>query len=338
MESKFAHVLLESCLKMMSLTEANIFILIEAEDNRRYYGGKKHLCEAFGRGALQPTSMDVEMEANVHTTCLSPKPSSLPDGTSWSSIGTVTNLPHHNLDDGRLVSFGGSGSPSTTATAKLAGQKRSLSASNQPHVKHLKIEAADEDQTSTYDIKDEPLAGDTESSVLSVNGYIEGRNDSETVIDDEDDDIVVLNEDNPISATMTMTASDIAPIGAAQWIMEQLQTDQTTLRKLQAVQALQNLDVLQEKDSVERKIVLSLFYSLGSHFASSFMQGGDNDKDSRENIFQNVWTLMSNLQNFANLKVPRKDGMLGTLISRCKDSFFAPYRLKKFKTNKKEKS
>merc|ERR1712228_1018978 len=106
-------------------------------------------------------------------------------------------------------------------------------------------------------------------------------------------------------------------------------TDQTTLKKLEAVQRLANPDVLREKDSVERKIVFSLFYSLGSHFSSSFLEGGD-DKHSRETIFQKVWLLLSNLQPYANLKVPRNDGTIGNLISRCKDSFFSPYRNKKF--------
>lgn len=82
MEAKFALALMESTLKLVSLADANIFILVEAEDNRRYYGGKKHLCDAFASGVLYPEATDVEVETNVEISSLSPK------------------YPHHQTGDG----------------------------------------------------------------------------------------------------------------------------------------------------------------------------------------------------------------------------------------------
>jgi len=73
MEAKFALAIMESTLKLVSLADANIFILVEGEDNRRYYGGKKHLCDAFSNGVLFPEITDAELVSNVDVSSLSPK-------------------------------------------------------------------------------------------------------------------------------------------------------------------------------------------------------------------------------------------------------------------------
>ena len=73
MEAKFALALMESTLKLVSLADANIFILVQGDDNRRYYGGKKYLCDAFANGVLFPEATDVEMETNIEISSMTPK-------------------------------------------------------------------------------------------------------------------------------------------------------------------------------------------------------------------------------------------------------------------------
>ena len=340
MEAKFASVLLESALKLMTLTEANIFILIEAEDSRRYYGGKEYLCEQFRKGALQPTDADVEMEADVNITSLSPKREKPSSGlsTNWDLVAHATQHPPSSFS---AALPGGEALASTTSVKMLSG-KRKIPTDKQTGLdaKFPKLEVRDKEVTC--EIKEEIVEVSGVKtlvdgpSVVEYNGVVDGLGG---VVDGlggaedgqsgagEDDDDVVLVEDLPGDNRKEF---DFPP-----WIMEQLQNDSTALKKLDAVQNFTNPDILQEKDSVERKIVLSLFYSLGSPFASHFLQS--NDKNSRNSIFQQVWALFPNLRPYATMKIPRNDGSLATLISRCKDSFFCSYRGKKFKAMRESK-
>jgi hypothetical protein len=62
-------ILMETALKLASLTESNIFFLIEGSEGRRF-AGKKHLCDAYLFGNLTPVGNDIQMEADPNVTSL----------------------------------------------------------------------------------------------------------------------------------------------------------------------------------------------------------------------------------------------------------------------------
>jgi len=72
MESSFTSILMEAALKLASLTDASIFMLVETPEGRRY-AGRHHLCSAYQRGQLLPLANDKEMEADANTIGLKEK-------------------------------------------------------------------------------------------------------------------------------------------------------------------------------------------------------------------------------------------------------------------------
>jgi len=63
MESSFSAILIEAAMKLASLTDANLFILVETKDGRRF-AGKRHLCNLYTSGELTPVGSDLEMEVD----------------------------------------------------------------------------------------------------------------------------------------------------------------------------------------------------------------------------------------------------------------------------------
>jgi len=64
LESSMAVILMESAMKISSLTDANIFLLVETSTGRRFCGAP-HLCSAYARATLAPVGNDVEIEVNL---------------------------------------------------------------------------------------------------------------------------------------------------------------------------------------------------------------------------------------------------------------------------------
>jgi len=62
-ELTFTSILLESAIKLSSLTDSNIFVLIETQEGRRFCGSK-HLSEAYIGNGLSSNHNDIELEVN----------------------------------------------------------------------------------------------------------------------------------------------------------------------------------------------------------------------------------------------------------------------------------
>lgn len=67
MESMVTTILIEAAMKLATLTDAGVFLLVESRDGRRF-SGKRHLCDAYLEGRLHPTDGDVELEVNPNIT------------------------------------------------------------------------------------------------------------------------------------------------------------------------------------------------------------------------------------------------------------------------------
>jgi len=213
METKLAQIVMESVIKMTSLTDANIFILIES-GNKRFFGGKRHLCETFTKIGLLPDESDVHLEANLDLSCLTPKreefsfeasmkalppnrkraSSSQAPNTSaltkrWSSETIAERImaqPISGQTLGRLLDKTGEISEAPTSKRKARKRKKPIKKKTSLT---LKKEVSD-DSSDLSEIKCE-LIDDS-----FVNDKLVTKNDS----DDDDDDSPVekpaLNDDN----------------------------------------------------------------------------------------------------------------------------------------------
>lgn len=74
METSFSKILMEAAMKMAALTDANIFLLVETGEGRRF-AGKQHLCESFLNEGLVTLPNDVQFELDeTNPTALVEKP------------------------------------------------------------------------------------------------------------------------------------------------------------------------------------------------------------------------------------------------------------------------
>lgn len=112
-------------MKLSALTDANIFVLVESQEGRKYCG-KRHLCDAYAGSGLSPIGNDVEMEVNPGITSIQERrigppppfrspPSSNPRAKPASPLtASLENIPGH----GRAVRKRPSGQPAASLPAK----------------------------------------------------------------------------------------------------------------------------------------------------------------------------------------------------------------------------
>lgn len=362
-ESKFAHVLMESTLKMMTLTDANVFILIEAED-KRYYGGKSHLCEMFSRGHLQPFATDVEMEADVNSSSLTPKRVAVAIDSLWSISSPPSQPPQQQQQNQHLQSsFQTNGSkeiasPSCSSHQSKFGKRKMTRETTSP--KRLKTE---EEEPVTCEIKAEEPSEALPSKTIPSGTQCRKFDDAEFgagVVDDYDDDddnAIVLFDSSVASendsmqmndsyqtmvdltfgdASTSSSNQDFPPNDVTRWLLEQLSSDATAMKKYEVARSLTNLEIsLSDINSIERRLIASLFYSLGCHFIPKFCQEGD--RSERDDVFRKVWTMMPNIHPLGTMKLSRPNGSVLSLFNHCKDAFLRPYRNVKNKKDREAK-
>jgi len=103
------------------------------------------------------------------------------------------------------------------------------------------------------------------------------------------------------------------------WFTKEFCKEETIKERIEMVKSFNDVATLMDKESVERKELLSLFYDYGKRFASKFLY----QEEYRDFAFQIFWTQFVNLHPFAEMKTPKR------LFTVIKDSFDHPYRRKK---------
>ena len=73
MEHHFTSILVETILKLTSLTDAKVFVLVESQDCRRI-AGSEHLCRSFADGLLQPIASDRQVHLQPDVFALNEEP------------------------------------------------------------------------------------------------------------------------------------------------------------------------------------------------------------------------------------------------------------------------
>lgn len=90
LESSMAVILMESAMKISSLTDANIFLLVETSTGRRFCGAP-HLCSAYARATLAPVGNDVEIEVNLASSGVSERRILTPSADRTAQRNTNVN-------------------------------------------------------------------------------------------------------------------------------------------------------------------------------------------------------------------------------------------------------
>ena len=102
-EQKLTDILLEAAMKMSSLTDSSVFILVETQEGRKF-SGKPHLCQAYRNSRLTPTDADVECFVDLNSKTI-----------NYSTYANTRNA-HHSSSS----SFGLSPSTATFSARKNA--------------------------------------------------------------------------------------------------------------------------------------------------------------------------------------------------------------------------
>jgi len=67
LQNGVARILLEAVMKLASLTESRLFVLVENHEGGRQFAGSRHLTQAFRQGGIAPHSTDTEVQIELAT-------------------------------------------------------------------------------------------------------------------------------------------------------------------------------------------------------------------------------------------------------------------------------
>jgi len=286
LELQMASILMEAAMKLASMTDASVFILVE-HSGGRYFSGKRHLCDSYLNHRLSPVGNDVEMEVNPEISALQERshpffPNSQPSPSP--TVGSVTSPLGLNNSN-----------PSETSRPET--RKRSSSSANHQktvtptkrtrYTHNLKQEATSEgfnvqDQDATFD-----------SSLSMVPAYDHG-NESDTDIICEDEEAAFQPDTSFNSERCTEVAVNVISDSEKQWIFAEILQHP----KLEAVKQICDESV-SDKSSVSSKLLNSLLYDFSKVAAAKCPFRHIEDPKCKQFYslcFEEIWNQLPNLQ------------------------------------------
>jgi len=285
-ETKVSTMFLEVALKIMNLTDANIFVLLETS-NGRHYGGKEHLCSAYREGNLFALTNDYEVEVDMESSALKFK---MPDSFELNADeAPLSDIPaSFHVDNAEQdIKFENLETEENGMKIYRAG-KRGCKRKN----------------CSTLEIGP---AKSTKFEELEV----------------EEDTILVPELGTNEIDSVQNKYGDIDYVKVKQWIMES-QNDKIN-DKISIVKKIKTTDSLLHNTSVERKSLHSVFYGFGSKMVSS-LNLSNCSKLSKRALFGVLWEMFPNLHEFASYKMRKNSYQLVSLQSLCYDAFDSSFR------------
>jgi len=99
MENTLTAILIETALKLSSLTDAKVFVLVDSAEGRRFAGASQ-LCHAYATNNLTPTVDDIEivLEPNVKTIRERPLFPPGVQGSKYRAHGSSSSASHQHSD------------------------------------------------------------------------------------------------------------------------------------------------------------------------------------------------------------------------------------------------
>ena len=325
MESKISSILMEAALKMISLTNSNVIVLMETEGEGRCYGGNEVLCELYREGQLLPTGNDTEFQVDLNAASVAPKASLTPD----------QHANHFNRSEASDVV-----SPTGRGEMNKKGKRRRIQSD------HLIADWLSEPKRR----KQSPIAPFV---ITAVNGVEQGPDGDYSAlriekIGSRGGAIDVKEEVDPVErsdggggilcpATAGVSESkDELKSQIHELIAEQIRNDFKIQEKVDVVQNLTDVEILKDCKSPEWKMLRSFFSIFGFQFAVST----DNWKHEFDQnlVFQTLWDFFPNLHQHLNMKMTRQSGHSPSLLSYCREAFFCRIRGREYREAKVSKT
>jgi len=195
MESSFCDVLMEAALKLASLTDANVFVMVETSEGRRF-AGKRHLCDSYVNGGLCPIGHDVEMEVDPNVKGLRQR---VLEPHNFQHRQNHSRFDPSNGNSGQVSPFANPEIfPSTQFIRKRSHLGSGLSNSHSPRSKQPKMTQA-EPQTDSVVKEERDIYLDDADLSRDDNGDASGLDESALDPNSQggDDDVIEAFDDFP---------------------------------------------------------------------------------------------------------------------------------------------
>jgi len=316
METSFTNILMEAALKLASLTDASLFLLVETPEGRRY-AGRPHLCTAYQEGTLNALANDKEMETDFTVSSLREKaqPMRAPEclySKSFSDFSSpdTSSRKRHQLSENLPLN---------------AKQPRLIldCAPTQPNKSKMEISPVKEEDFELIEEDD----GDSDIEEIFA---LEGGAEDDLVSNFS----IMPHEGSPIktishhkseakrTSTSLVSLSNQMSISSAD--QSQLESEMSVWlsddfipgnKKIAALQEITDINCFTSKQSLERKLLSSVCYDLGKqHFWKFYPR-----IHSVKPLFELFWTNFPNFASFQFDHVPYKPAQNYTFKSMCID-------------------
>ena len=353
LESSFATTMIEAVLKLAKLTDTKMFILLENDNLGRCFGGSDKFCSEFKSGGLHASRNDAEMEVAMGITSLYCKRLDEVVDNTQSAPQLRTDFSEAPTLDGlsnplNFIPQNGQSSCKESSLRKEYSIETEGNCSNGP-TNHLSLEEEytilNEDEDCNFltdeidDIHQENIQAaeisvlkrerdidvNQEENLISVNrkrSYEATEEVEQTKRSRSDSEAQAQFHDVKVSGDVNSFLNCVGGVGGqvAAFFVKEVTSDQQLKDKLAHILTVEDLERLNDKESVERKVLHSFFYSLGKSclLDPNFV----NSKNVRDETFEEIWSWFPFLHALSGHKFkPRNKPLLF-----CKDLFMRPTR------------
>lgn len=302
MELQMASILMETAMKLASMTDANVFMLVE-HSGGRYFSGKRYLCDSYLNRGLCPIGNDIEMEVNPDISALQERPHTFfpPPHSSPSNARHSRSTTPHQIDSplkpsSRKRSSGSQHISLVPQTQTSPSKKSRMSdgvgtSVSAPSTNDLKVEMTSEG----FQFVDDGESHTTyESAVAKMQQASE--NDDAVIICEDEEAALFASPDPPTPSVFLDEEADLSLISDSdkQWIFAEILQHP----KLEAVKQICD-ETVSDKNSVSSKLLNSLLYDFSKIAAAKCPFRSIEDPKCKQFYslcFEEIWNQLPNLQ------------------------------------------
>ena len=334
MELQMASILMETAMKLASMTDANVFMLVE-HSGGRYFSGKRHLCDSYLNRGLCPIGNDVEMEVNPDISALQERPHTFfpPPHSSPSNSRQSRSTTPHQIDSplkpsSRKRSSGSQHISLVPQTQTSPSKKSRMSdgvgtSVSAPSTNDLKVEVTSEG----FQFVDDGESADATYESAVAKRRQASENDDAVIICEDEEAVLFASPDQPPPSIFLGEEADLSLISDSdkQWIFAEILQHP----KLEAVKQICD-ETVSDKNSVSSKLLNSLLYDFSKIAAAKCPFRNIEDPKCKQFYslcFEEIWNQLPNLQALHDRGVTSQIGKrLYPLKVACRERFRNNFR------------
>jgi len=284
MELQLTSVLMESMMKIATMIDANVFVMVESS-GQRYFAGKKYLCDSYLNSGLNPSGNDIELEIFPEVCALqekvrAPEPFS-PGGSVPPQQTAYPETGNYSMPPG-----GGAGS---------SGQKR---ARKRPSPSPVTINIPSSSTTTLVQVSPKRLRTEIAEA---INVKTERKTEAEEL-----DDVTVIEDDDEVDDSMSAVVDasfndSMVPNEGGDYSTNEHMTVLNAILQHPKLEAVQQVcdSTIADKDSVASKLLNSLLYEyakIAAHHCPFDTIDDPRCKAFYSQCFEELWNHLPNLQ------------------------------------------